>query len=155
MNTRTAIAIIGALAFSTAAHADWQYVKWGMSKQAAIAASKGEARAVTNDPNVVCAFTTQRPFATIPRKVLGEFTVQVTLCTDGGEKVTSVALSPVQETNLHILRNSLVARYGQPTVVSGTHVWNDAKSGNTVSYYQISDIIGRIEYKKLGGSSGL
>jgi hypothetical protein len=58
----------------------------------------------------------------------------------------------VQGTNLYTLRSSLVTQYGPPTIVNGTHIWNDAKSGNVVSYYDIGGVVGRIEYKKLGGS---
>jgi hypothetical protein len=146
------VAVLGALLASTSvASADWQYVKWGATKKAVIAASKGEAR-VESGPNIVCAFDTQTPFATIPRKSIGGFDFQVTLCTDGSDKVTSVALTPIQGTNLPTLRRSLVSQYGQPTVSSGTDIWSDKAKGNIVSYYDISGVVGRIEYKKLGGT---
>jgi hypothetical protein len=88
--TRTAIAIAGALVISTSsAQADWRYVKWGMTKQAAIAASKGEARA-EQGADIVCAFNTQKLFATIPQKSIGGFNFQVTLCTEGADKVSPV-----------------------------------------------------------------
>jgi hypothetical protein len=133
------------------ARADWNYVKWGMTKKAAIDASKGEAR-VESGPNIVCAFNTQTPFATIPQKVIGGFTFQVTLCTEGSDKVTSVALSPVAGTNLLTLRSALVSQYGQPMTVNGTDIWNDRKAGNTVSYFDIGGVVARIEYKKMGGA---
>jgi hypothetical protein len=136
---------------SGSAHADWNYIKWGMTKKAAVDASKGEAR-VESGPNIVCAFNTQTAFATIPRKVIGGFTFQVTLCTEGSDKVTSVALSPSEGTNLPTLRAALVAQYGQPTTVNGTDIWNDRKAGNTVSYFDIGGVVARIEYKKMGGA---
>jgi hypothetical protein len=133
------------------AHADWNYIKWGMTKKAAVEASKGEAR-VESGPNIVCAFDSQTPFASIPRKAIGGFTFQVTLCTEGSDKVTSVALSPVAGTNLPTLRSALVSQYGQPTTVDGTDIWNDRKAGNTVSYFDIGGVVARIEYKKMGGA---
>jgi len=137
---------------TSAANADWQYVKWGATKKAAIAASKGEAR-IESGAEIVCAFNTQTPFATIPRKSIGGFDFQITLCTDGSsDRVTSVALSPVKGTNLPTLRNALVSQYGQPAMVDGTLIWNDKKTGNTVSYYGVGGVVGRVEYKKLGGS---
>lgn len=136
------------------AHADWQYVRWGMSKKAAIEASKGEAIPVQGGKDVVCAFNTQVPFARIPRKPLGGFEFQVIFCTDGGDKVTSVALSPAADTNLPTLKRSLVAQYGTPAGAGDTAIWNDKKSGNTISYCDIGGVVGRIEYKKMG-SSGL
>jgi hypothetical protein len=147
---RIAAVLVLAMA-ATPANADWHYIKWGMTKKAAITAAKGEAR-VEEGAEIVCAFSPQKPFATVPRKSIAGFDFQVTLCTDGSDKVTSVALSPVQGTNLNILRSSLVSQYGQPTVVSGSLIWNDAKSGNTVSFYDVGGVVGRIEYKKLGGS---
>jgi hypothetical protein len=133
------------------AHADWSYIKWGMTKKAAVAASKGEAHAESG-PNIVCAFNSQTPFATIPRKMIGGFTFQVTLCTEGSDKVTSVALSPSEGTNLPALRSALVSQYGQPTIVNGTDTWNDRKAGNTISYSEIGGVVARIEYKKMGGA---
>jgi hypothetical protein len=141
-----------ALALSAVpAQADWNYVKWGMTKKAAVEASKGEAH-VESGPNIVCAFNTQVPFATIPRKAVGGFTFQVTLCTEGSDKVTTVALSPSEGTSLPTLRSALVSQYGQPTVVNGTDIWNDRKTGNTISYIEIGGVVARIEYKKMGGA---
>jgi len=37
-------------------------------------------------------------------------------------------------------------------MVDGTLIWNDKKTGNTVSYYGVGGVVGRVEYKKLGGS---
>lgn len=148
------VLVLALMSVPSLAHADWQYVKWGMSKKAAIQASRGEAIPVQGDRNVVCAFNPQVPFATIPRKDLGGFEFQVTFCTDGGDKVTSVALSPASGTNLPTLKRSLVAQYGTPAGAGDTAIWNDKKSGNTISYYDIGGVVGRIEYKKMG-SPGL
>jgi hypothetical protein len=145
------VATASVLLISGTAHADWNYIKWGMTKKAAVGASKGEAR-VESGPNIVCAFNTQTPFATIPRKMIGGFTFQVTLCTEGSDKVTSVALSPSDGTSLPALRSALVSQYGQPTTVNGTDIWNDRKAGNTVSYFDIGGVVGRVEYKKMGGA---
>jgi hypothetical protein len=150
-STRIAMAIVVLALTAAPAHADWNYVKWGMTKQAAIDASKGEARPATR-PNVVCVFTSQVPFATIPRKLVAGFTFQVTFCTEGADKVTSVALSPSEGTDLPALRGALVSQYGQPTVVNGTDTWNDRKAGNTISYSEIGGVVARIEYKKMGGA---
>jgi hypothetical protein len=102
----------------------------GMTKKAAVDDSKGEAR-VESGPNIVRAFNTQAPFATIPQKAIGGFTFQVTLCTEESNRVTSVALSPSECTNLPTLRSALVSQYEKPTTVNGTDIWNDRKAGNT------------------------
>lgn len=146
------LVVLLVLSATSESRADWQYVKWGMSKDAAIKASKGEAHAVTPGPNVVCAFDTQTPFATIPRKLIGGYAFQVTFCTDASSRVTSVALSPTRDANLSLLRSTLVSQYGRPNIVDGTLIWSDKKKGNTVSYYDVGGVVGRIEYKKLGGS---
>lgn len=103
--------VITLLLFPSLAHADWQYIKWGMSKKAAIEASKGEAIPVQAGKDVVCAFNTQVPFARIPRKSIGGFEFQVTFCTDGGDKVTSVALTSERSANL-TLQPHLYRRIG-------------------------------------------
>jgi len=149
--TRYTIAL-AILLSATAAHADWQYVKWGVTKKAAVEASKGEARVLKPGDDVVCAFTTQTPFATIPKKTIGGFDFQVTLCTGGADKVTSVALSPVSGTNLPTLKRTLISQYGQPATVGNTSIWNDKKTGNTITFYDIGGVVGRIEYKKSGGA---
>jgi hypothetical protein len=150
------VAAVG-VASTASAMANWQYVKWGMSKASALAASKGEAKSnVPGDRNVVCAFDTQKPFATIPQKSIGGFNFQVTFCTDGSDKVTSVALSPSSGTNLPSLRRALISQYGQPITASGSDlIWNDKKSGNTISYWEIGGVVGRIEYKKMASGGGL
>ena len=50
------------------AMAGWNYLTWGMTKEAAIAASKGEVRSVKVGEDIACAFIGQKPFAIIPRK---------------------------------------------------------------------------------------
>lgn len=143
----------GMLAFAivvtlgSSAHADWDFVKWGMSKNAAIGASKGEAKFASGS-NVVCALDSQKPFATIPKKSIDGFDFRVTLCTDGSDKVTSVALSPIDRSVLPELRHALILQYGQPTKQEGADTWNDRR-GNMISYYEAGATGGRIEYKKL------
>lgn len=146
------LTLIALISSYSIACAEWQFVKWGMTPAAAIAASKGQAKAIKPGDDVVCAFVAQTPFATIPQKSIGGYDFQVTLCTDHSGKVSSVALSPANGTNLPTLRNSLVSQYGQPTRSGSTQIWNDQKTGNTVSYYDVGGVVGRIEYKKLGGS---
>jgi hypothetical protein len=141
------------LLWATAAHADWQYVKWGMTKKAAVDASNGEARFLKPGDDVVCAFTTQTPFAMISKKSIGGFDFEVTFCTEGAtDRVTSVALSPASGTNLPTLKRTLISQYGQPTTMGNTSIWNDSTTGNTISYYDIGGVVGRIEYKKSGGT---
>jgi hypothetical protein len=117
-----------------------------------MAASKGEAKPSSGDPNVVCAFQGQKAFATVSKKSIGGFDFQVTLCTDGSDKATSVALKPTPDTNLPSLRRALISQYGQPVRTAGTDIWNDRKSGNTVSYSQIGGVVGTLEYKKRAGA---
>lgn len=153
--TRYVIALatlLSATLSATAAHAGWQYVKWGMTKKAAIEASKGEAHFLKPGDDVVCAFTTQTPFATIPKKTIGGFDFQITFCTEGADKVTSVALSAADGANLPTLKRALISQYGQPATSGNTSIWNDKRSGNTITFYQIGGVVGRIEYKKSGGT---
>jgi hypothetical protein len=141
------------LAISSSAHADWNYVRWGMTKKDAIAASKGEARAIQPGDDVVCAFVGQEPFGTIERKTIGDFDFSVALCAAAKiDAVTSVALIPLRGTNIPSLRRELLSRYGAGVLDGNTIIWNDAKAGNTVSFYSIENIVGRIEYKRLSKS---
>lgn len=151
MKSRVWSLLVVAAVFPAEAQADWQYVKWGASKKATIAASKGEARAVNNGPNVGCAFDTQIPFAFISRKNIGGFDFDITLCTEGSDKVTSVALRPAQGTNLPTLRRALISQYGQPVRSSGDDIWTDRKNGNVVTYSETGGVVATIEYKKLDG----
>lgn len=144
---RSLLALALIVTFGSSARADWQYVKWGMSRSAAINASKGEAKFAAGS-NVACALNSQKPFATIPKKLVDGFDVRVTLCTDGSDKVTSVALSPVNPTALPALRRALITQFGQPAKLDGTEIWNDRRSGNAIAYYENGGT-GRIEYKKI------
>ncbi len=139
------------LSFPSPLLADWYYLKWGMTKQQAIAASKGEARATESGYEVSCLFVGQKPFAFIPKKAIGEFFFKATFCTsEKGDKLTSVALSGFDKTNVYAVKRALVSQYGKPTETSGMSIWNDAKNGNTITYAPLSDIVARIEYKKYG-----
>ena len=43
---RAAVIVVGLMFSSTAAHADWQYTKWGMTPDQIIEASKGQAERI-------------------------------------------------------------------------------------------------------------
>lgn len=154
MNVYTAVLSCVALAFVpiSPAAADWQYVKWGMSKTAAIEASKGEASLISSSAGVGCAYNSQIPFGIILKKTIGEFTFDVVFCTAGSDKVTSVSLTPIRGTNLPTLKSALFSQYGQPVSTDGDDaIWADKKNGNTITFYTIAGVVGRVEYKQLGG----
>jgi hypothetical protein len=145
--------------FVSGAHADWNYVKWGMTAEQAISASKGEARASGGDggKKIVCIFDDQKPLAFIPEKKIGAFTFDVIICGDARRRVTSVALRPVPDQgNYNALRAELLGRYGKPIQDGGGDmaitVWRDTKSQNLV---RLSRVIngGSIEYRAI--ASGL
>ncbi len=136
------------------AKADWYYVKWGMTKAEAISSSNGEARPIVKADEywAGCMFVGRQPFAVIPRKIVGEFEFKGVLCTpEGQDKVESVVLNADRSTNVNVLLRALVSQYGEPTArQSSLFIWNDTKTGNTVTFD--GSILGKIEYKKLGGS---
>jgi len=118
------------------ASADWQYTKWGMTQDQVIAASKGEARKVNPGPNFVCN-DKQIPFAAIQKKVIGDFSFDVIFCSKmQGGPLTSVRLDSNDNVNVYSLKRALLAQFGRPALDRGdTTIWNDQKSGNTISLF--------------------
>jgi hypothetical protein len=159
MKVNTALLVIFALAISGGkARADWQYVKWGMTAEQVVAASKGEAKLNSGDGrNIVCAFTDQNPVAYIARKKIDSMEFDVVICAGGDRRVSSVVLSPKPSDNtFNPLRAALLGRYGQPIEEKrgdiGTVTWRDTKGGNLVRLIRVIDTA-RIEYRK--ATSGL
>lgn len=46
----------------------------------------------------------------------------------------------------------MLSQYGAGARDGNTMIWNDMKTGNTISFWTIGDDVARIEYKKLGKS---
>lgn len=148
MRMRVYLGIALLVASATSAAADWQYAKWGMTAAQIIAASKGEAHPYSGEG---CAFTDQTAIARVPEKRIDKWVFEITFCTDGGGRLSSVALSPKPPENTYInLRASLLARYGRPIQDGSGDIfvvaWRDAKGGNLV---RLSNLIGngQIEYR--------
>jgi hypothetical protein len=141
------------VASCTAASADWNYAKWGMTQPQVLAASGGEGKTLAAGHGKVCAFEGQIPFAIVARKRLSEFTFDVVFCTDGSALLTSVALeSDVNAKNYHAVRRSLLSQFGTPVSDErgsfAITTWNDRARGNTV---RLIEIVGnaRVEYRAL------
>jgi hypothetical protein len=126
------------LALPQTAHADWQFTKWGMSREEVIAASDGKARKVKRDR-----------FVTADADVIGihiasEMSFNVYYFFDDN-RLTRIALRPKNGTCDATIRQ-LIIIYGKPYVynnkppiLSGDppyedYYWNDSKKGNAVSF---------------------
>lgn len=136
------------------ATADWQYVKWGMSTDQAIQASKGEAKATSGGGEVVCAFTDQKPVAYVPRKEIGSIPMIVVICAGQNGKVNSVTLRPITASaSYNPLRTALTGTYGTPTLQEGrgdstTTTWRDEKGKNLIRLNKVIDM-GAVEYRAI------
>jgi hypothetical protein len=132
----------------TAASADWQYAKWGMTPAQVVAASKGEASMYRGGGrNFGCAYTNQTPFATAGNKNLGGVIYDITFCSDATGRLSSVAVRATGGVNGPEVKRALLSQYGQPiSDRGGDTIWRDTKNRNTVTFSEYA-----IEYKPLGG----
>lgn len=145
-----ALAILTTTVWADESLAGWKYLQWGMTPQEAITASKGEARFIRAGDDIVCVFNSQKPFAIIPKEKVGDFWFKVALCSDSTKRLSSVGLDGIDSPNVYAVKRALLARYGKPiSDANNTIIWIDKKAGNTITYATISDIIVKIEYKKL------
>ncbi|MCF8475757.1 MAG: hypothetical protein K9G60_01910 [Pseudolabrys sp.] len=134
------------------AHADWHYTKWGMTPAQIIKASKGEAREYVPGRNIGCVFTDQTPIAVATGKTIAGSLFDVTFCSGGNGRLSSVAVRPQGSINIPSLKRAMLSQYGEPVSDrGGTTIWRDAKAKNTVTFSTVSDIIVAIEYRALGG----
>ena len=119
---------------ATAANADWQYTKWGMTQSQVIAASKNEAQRVEPSSKYVCNGG-HIPFASVEKKTIGQFTFNVTFCSDKpGGSLKSVRLG--YHENVPVLKRALLSQYGTPVSDKGNGtIWSDQKSGNSIDLY--------------------
>jgi hypothetical protein len=137
-------------ALTAAAQADWQYTKWGMTKDQVIAASKGEARSLRPGDDFVCAYTGQNVMAIVPAKQIAGERFNVSFCTTGNGRLTNVALRS-SAANFATMKRALISQYGAPLSDSrsGT-IWNDKKTGNTITLADVAGVAVSIEYKPIG-----
>jgi hypothetical protein len=146
------------LALPQAAHADWQFTKWGMSREEVIAASGGKARKVKKD-----SFLTGDADV-IGTHIASQMSFNVYYLFDDNT-LTRIILRPKNGTCQTTIRQ-LTIIYGkpyfynrQPPILSGDppyeeYYWNDSKKGNAVSFN--SGGIGcTLLYKPLIAADGL
>ena len=133
-----------ALLVPTAAKADWQYTKWGMTPEQVIAASDGAARP-TSQPVVpmyqpiggpsqaeiaASGPALRAPFTSGSRKFNVEFTFK-------NGKLTEVTLSGVTGADCYALEGELEARYSVPfkkNAVGDITEWHDQTNNNSVMF---------------------
>lgn len=157
---RTAL-VMGFFLTATAANADWQYVKWGMSGAQVVAASKGELRPSSGDggKRIMCLFNDLEEMAFAPNKQVGPYTFDMIVCGKDG-KVSSVSLrSGSQSNSFNSLHTELLAKYGKPIEERGrgdmtVTSWQDTKSRNMVRLSRFMET-GSVEYRTITSGSGL
>lgn len=155
-----------AIIFTTAASADWQFTKWGMTPDQLKAASTTELKAVSGAD--ACSACKPIPLLTGDYDA-GSFQFRVLYEFANGTSLSMISLKTPAKSNVwgcNDLFNSLSVRYGQPMwrVPSGLTVgslpsarWLDPKNGNTVFFLDAAGVLGdcEIEYSPLVSSSGL
>jgi hypothetical protein len=135
------------------ANADWQYTRWGMTAPQIIAASKGEARLYqqTDADDFKCN-NGLKAIAVIPKKTIAGRGFSVTFCSESSGQLSSVRLDNVGA-NVIQLRQTMISEYGQPIRLGPVGLmWNDKRTGNTISLFEITATGSIIEYKRSGGS---
>ena len=129
-----------ALIAPSAASADWQYTRWGMSPAEVVAASQGRASPVRGRPG-------QRVFDLDLRATAAYAANSLTFVaefffTQGSGRLAAVKLVPTCEAMCDVLRSELEATYGeaepQRFAFGMTQRWTDQDHGNRLLFADIA-----------------
>lgn len=145
----------------TFARADWQYTKWGMSREQLAAAAKaaGTNLSFSKTPSANGAGIASYAAAGVEFSAHFDFE-------DGNGQLSKVKLLPSDMTKCKKIADLLLERYEQPatneiTTLGGLKVhsltWNDRKERNAVKYVNFGEIGCNIDYTplRLGAKNGL
>jgi hypothetical protein len=126
------------------AFADWEFTKWGMSKDQVVQASGGRAKPYPahqlegpiSQAGEICTHN-------IPDYVSGKFRFEAQFCFDRQDRLSRVRLR-VADDRFVPLEEALNATYGAPVnsqknSIVRTAQWNDTKRQNRVRLLGISD----------------
>jgi hypothetical protein len=140
MNTRLIHAVAAGMAvlFSSAAHADWQFTKWGMTPEQVIAASGGQASAVSPTGSTAASTLARMPFAS------GDLQFTASFVFDPARRLNMVRLEQTKGSG-KVAYDALVAKFGEP--VTGR---NDAPEEIMDRYWTVGD--DDIEFVYLAGT---
>jgi hypothetical protein len=145
---------------ASAAKADWEYTKWGMTPQQVVSASKNLAKAGSDlhpdsDGNVTKLVA---PFQS------GKFSFEAQFGFDAADRLSSVTLvlndkSTDMDMNMdqgicHDLDVSLHTAYGPPPYHGASHLyaiekWQDQKNKNNVDYHALYQVGCYVQYSAI------
>lgn len=143
MKIWSAVSIL-ALIIPTAAKADWQYTKWGMTPEQVIAASNGTAKPTapatipmyqpiggpTQTEIAASGPSLRAPFTSGSREFDAEFAFK-------NGKLSEVTLSGVTGADCYSLEGDLEARYSVPfktNPAGNIHEWHDQLNNNNIMF---------------------
>ncbi len=136
-------ALATALGFTTAAQADWQYTRWGMTVDEVVAAGAGQ---VTQGFDAGSSSENQKTLASAPYNAGGRaYTAKFAFDLDG--KLMEVNLHPVDVAECDDLFHDLRAAYGEPPKPPSPGgflfivKWQDTERRNDVAYLAIPDML--------------
>lgn len=158
-----AVPVMSVSFISTAAQADWQYTKWGMTRDEVIAASGGLAKPLNKQVNwpygpppgqtieqlKESLPSLHAPFTSGARTFDAEFTFK-------SGKLSSVSLEGISGNDCYALRGDLEGRYGQPFATSRTNdfaEWQDRASNNRVMFIVTAAMNCSVTYTPLTSES--
>ena len=139
------------MAMPGAAHADWQYTKWGMSPTQVAAASHGAVQVGTGDPGDKYDGADIGATGTYAS---GDYRFKAVFYFVGG-KLSDIRLSLLAGEN-YALKNSLLGVYGRPFDASddlGLTTWHDTAKNNRVDLLIIGSNSTSLEYRPLKDTS--
>jgi len=148
------------LAFvNTPVSADWQYTRWGMTKDEVIFASQGAAKAYSATDQDAGAY---RVLATAPYTGLGFEFVSLFMFDWQTSALIGVKLNLNLATQCKSMLGALIGTYGNPLETTGvpvrTFTWRDYKNKNVVKARLIEPTYCQIIYSPIietGPSGGL
>lgn len=118
------------------AHADWQYTRWGMTKEEVIDASQGAAKAYSGTDQDAGAY---QVVATAPYTGLGFQFLSLFMFDWKTHGLIGVKLNLLDKTKCDALTGGLVKTYGSPLetgadVVVKTMIWRDYAKKNVIKF---------------------
>lgn len=132
---------LAALLAAPAAHADWQYTRWGMTPEQVVAASGGQARLLPerSRPRIPPLITVaQGEFTDGPLQLRTAFSSSIDR---GGLECVSYGVGSHDDDRA--FRASLVSRYGPPQTTSGLAAIGQASLGWKTTTDEISASISK------------
>jgi hypothetical protein len=139
MRPHLVLAVFASGALPSAAAADWQYAKWGMSPGEVVAASNGNAQLVS-EADVKKSRATDNDFVTLARATVSVNGEKFSASFDfikHSKRLQGVSLNAIDVSRCYVYRSYLIHKYGAPVYsdINGKLlIWRDPTSGNAVDW---------------------